>query len=99
MKELLKCCEHRHNNVEYSAIREERSKLRAFAQEIMDHWPEGGVDGDDLQEIAIRHGLIVPAIKYEPCGVGCFCESYAGIDEFENGVTCFVKTELLNGGK
>jgi hypothetical protein len=87
------------NNVEdfYQAVREERSKLRAFAQEIMDHWPEGGIDGDDLQEAAVKHRLLKPTIKYEPCGNGCFCSGYANSREFKNGVTCFVKTELLNG--
>ena len=45
----------------------DEARLRDFAQEIMDHWPEGGVDGDDLQEVAVKHGLLTSTIKYEPC--------------------------------
>lgn len=38
-----------------------RDKLRAFAQDIMRAWPTGGIDGGELQEAALRHGLIAPA--------------------------------------
>ena len=30
----------------------------AFGREIMEAWPEGGVDGLDLQDIAVRHGVL-----------------------------------------
>lgn len=83
----------------YAVVREERDKLRAFAQEIMEYWPERGIDGDDLQEIAETHGLIEPVVKYEPCSTdGCFCSDYVSKAEFESGVVCFRKTELLTGG-
>jgi len=36
----------------------ELATLRAFAQEIMQAWPEGDVDGGELQEAALRHGLL-----------------------------------------
>ena len=39
----------------------EIEKLRAFAQDIMRAWPEGGVDGGELQDAALRHGLIESA--------------------------------------
>lgn len=32
--------------------------FEAFAKEIMERWPECGVDGFELQELAERHGLI-----------------------------------------
>jgi hypothetical protein len=38
--------------------RVQRDKLRAFAQDIMQAWPEGDVDGGELQEAALRHGLL-----------------------------------------
>lgn len=83
----------------YAVVREERDKLRAFAQEIMDHWPESGIDGDDLQEIAVKHGLLMPTIRYARCNEeGCFCAGYASEKEFESGVVCFRKTDLLTGG-
>lgn len=39
----------------------ERDKLRAFAQDIMCAWPEGGLDGGELQDSALRHGLLEPS--------------------------------------
>ena len=75
----------------------DEENLRAFAKEIMDHWPESGVDGDDLQEIAVKHGLLAPTVKYKPCGENCSCADHAGTDEFKNGLVCFVKTKLLTG--
>ena len=87
------------DNVEdfYAAVREERLKLRAFAQEIMDHWPEDGVNGDDLQEIAVKHGLLKSTVRHNPCSETCFCAGYVSGNEFKSGVTCFVRTELLTG--
>ncbi len=41
--------------------RVQRNKLRDFAQDIMRAWPEGGVDGGELQEAALRHGLLEPS--------------------------------------
>lgn len=38
-----------------------RDKLRAFANDVMRAWPEGGVDGGELQESALRHGLLEPS--------------------------------------
>ena len=31
---------------------DENKQLRAFAQSIMEAWPEGGIEGDDLRQIA-----------------------------------------------
>lgn len=36
----------------------ELDKLRAFAQDVMQAWPIGDVDGGELQDYAIKHGLI-----------------------------------------
>lgn len=75
-------------------------KLRAFAQDIMNIWPEGDVDGGELQEIAVKHGLLKPEIRHEGCGNNdyrCYCEEYCTSEEFVAGVECFRKTPLLNG--
>lgn len=72
--------------------------LRAFAQEVMECWPMGGIDGGDLQDIAERHGLLRPETRYAPCYEdGCNCAEYVTTSEFEQGVTCFLKTPLLLG--
>jgi hypothetical protein len=31
----------------------------AFGREVMDAWPEGGIDGFDLQDLAEKHGIIL----------------------------------------
>lgn len=48
----------------------------AFGKAIMEAWPECGVDGFDVQELAERHGIIVevpggfdPEIHSDPLGV------------------------------
>lgn len=69
--------------------------LRAFAQQVMKSWPEGDVDGGDLQDAAEKHGLLKPERRYEPCVPVCSCIEYHGDDEWRDGVTCYRKTPLL----
>lgn len=75
-------------------------KLRGFAQEIFDGWPDAvGIDGFDLQEIAVRHGLLVETTQVKPCGENgqCSCLSYYDQSEWKEGVTCYRKSHLLGG--
>jgi hypothetical protein len=68
-------------------------KLRAFAQAILDGWPEVPQwDGFDLQDLAVKHGLLEATTVTEFCGEGCQC---AEIDEFP--MECFRFTALLKG--
>ena len=78
---------------------QEAKKLRAFAVEVMAAWPEGGIEGDDLQEIAHRHGMLAPEIRHEPCGEWCNCNAGVDVDggEWERGVECYRRTALLTG--
>ena len=80
-------------------ISAENKKLRAFAQAIMEAWPEGGIEGDDLQEIACRHGMLAPETRFEPCGEWCNCNAGVDVDggEWERGVECYRRTALLTG--
>ena len=77
----------------------ENKKLRAFAKAIMEAWPEGGIEGDDLQEIATRHGLLAPEIRHEPCGEWCNCNCLGDFDsaDWQRGVECYRRTALLMG--
>jgi hypothetical protein len=72
-------------------------RLREFAQLVMDNWPHGDVDGGDLQEAAIRCGLLEPQTRTEPCSEGCNCMDYYASDEWSEGITCYRKTALLKG--
>ena len=78
---------------------DENKVLRSFAQSIMEAWPEGGIEGDDLQEIACRHGLLAPDTRFEPCGEWCQCNGIGGYDsdDWQLGVNCYRRTALLTG--
>lgn len=79
----------------------EIEQLRAFANEIMNCWPEGPwIDGDDLQVIAVRHGLLEATTQYAPCREeGCTCALDCDEDDFSRGIRCYQKTALLRGQK
>jgi hypothetical protein len=79
----------------------DEGKLRAFAQEILKGWPEGGdVDGFTLQDLAVKYDLLRkcdPPPK-QPCGEHCSCAEYHPAGDFERGaVVCFRRTPVLNG--
>ena len=73
--------------------------LRAFAQAVMDCWPDGwGIEGDDLQRIATEHGMLRPEIRHDPCGDSCRCADHVlQKEEWIDGVVCYRKTSLLTG--
>ena len=79
---------------------EELAALRAFAQAVMDCWPDGwGIEGDDLQHIATEHGMLVPEIRNSPCADGCRCAEHVLTKEWTDGVVCYRKTALLTGSE
>nr|MBP9805624.1 hypothetical protein [Accumulibacter sp.] len=76
----------------------ELDALRAFAQAVMDCWPDGwGIEGDDLQHIATEHGMLVPEIRNSPCADACRCAEHVLPKEWTDGVVCYRKTALLTG--
>lgn len=83
------------------ALGVEKEKLRAFAAELFAEWPEEcGIDAFDLQDLAVKHGLLKGKRVYEPCQEeGCFCAAYYDwVDGWgERGVTCYRRTKLLTG--
>ena len=49
----------------------QRDRLRDFARAVMQAWPKGGIDGGELQEIALAHGLLrhaEPPPEWDGCG-------------------------------
>ncbi len=78
---------------------DESKKLRAFAREVMSAWPEGGIEGDDLQDIAVKHGMLAPELRHDPCGEWCQCNGIGGYDsnDWQRGVVCYRRTALLTG--
>ena len=77
----------------------ENEKLRAFAQDIMDEWPDvGTLDGFDLQELAVKHGLLAETTHHKPCAEeGCNCASMVDERDWIEGVQCYRGTALLKG--
>jgi hypothetical protein len=77
----------------------ERDALSAFAAELLDGWPTDlGVDGFEMQDIAIKHGLLVSGDPvFAPCGESCQCAEYHGTDGMAEGVLCYRRSELLTG--
>lgn len=75
----------------------ERDKLRAFAQDIMEGWPDvGTLDGFDLQELAVKHGLLAETTHHKPCAEeGCNCASMVDERDWKEGVQCYRATALL----
>jgi hypothetical protein len=75
-----------------------QKQLLAFAKDIFEksEWPQGGIDGEDLQEIAIKHGLLIPETRFEPCDPEfCLCAEFYGEKEFAEGITCYHKAQFL----
>jgi hypothetical protein len=69
----------------------EVERLRAFVAQVMEAWPLGDVDGGDLQDYAVKHGLLTPETRTSPCGEdgACNCAGYYGNDEWADGITCY----------
>lgn len=64
------------------------AKLRAFAQEII-ACTDGTVDGCDIEDIAVKHGLLEMRTVDKACSEDCRCA------EFEFPTECAVKTKIL----
>jgi hypothetical protein len=85
----------------WEAWQHQQAKLKAlasFARDVLSNWPEGGIDGADLQELGIKHGLLIlksPGPK-EPCGEDCMCAEYFSDAEWAQGVPCYRYAEALN---
>ena len=75
--------------------------LRGFVREIMRSWPTGDVDGLELENLALKYGLI--KLKDPPPGKpcsdeDCICTEYFDMKDFADGsVDCYERTELLRG--
>lgn len=82
---------------ENAAMVDNLTKLRAFANELLKDWPDYmGLDGFELQDVAIKHGLLVGSTVTKPCREeGCQCAEYHLEAEMESGVTCYRKSEVL----
>lgn len=79
------------------AAERERNVLRAFAQDVMEDWNEGDLDGGTRQDLAERHGLIAPIERFAPCGEECVCSEFFTERDWADGQQCYHVTTLLTG--
>lgn len=81
--------------------RSQQEKMKSFINELFEDY-EGGsdLDGGDLQDLAEKHGILVPTIHHEPCSDGelneCVCAGICDDDDFKAGVKCFRLADWLN---
>lgn len=69
----------------------DRDAQRSFANEIISAAYEGGsFEGGDIQDVAVKHGLLRIESRAEECGEACACREYGFPAE------CYRKTALLS---
>lgn len=79
---------------EIEALRVGAERLKAFANACLKDWPHNmGLDGFDLQDICIAHGLLVGEQRTTFCGDECNCAEYQGKDCGE--FTCYHRADWL----
>ena len=70
--------------------------LARFALDVLAEWPDmGSLDGGDLQEIAVKHNILIPHIVHGPCCDECFCGEFYDAEEWLEGVTCYRYADWL----
>ena len=91
-KEKVRCLRE-----ELKRVKREVGVFRAFANELLTQWPEeAGIDGASLQDLCVKHSLLIATFPKEPCLPNCWCAGYYGSGIWQ-GVVCYRKTELLTG--
>ncbi|MBF6615543.1 MAG: hypothetical protein ITG07_02335 [Candidimonas sp.] len=78
------------DSAELQRLHVEVAALRAFANELVSGALCGGsFDGGDIQDAAVKHGLLSIEQREEECGAVCACSEYGF------PATCYRKTALL----
>ena len=75
----------------------EEEKMKAFIRELFDiYYPDcGDIDGEELQDLAEKHEILLPEIRHEPCGEFCNCAQVCSDEEFEEGLDKFMSKHGL----
>ncbi|MBJ2318068.1 hypothetical protein JFT37_06035 [Pseudomonas fluorescens] len=77
-------------STEVVRLNAERDQFKAFAVEMINASFEGGsFDGGDIQDIAVKHGLLRIERREDECGEACACREYGF------PAVCYRKTNLV----
>lgn len=68
--------------------------LRAFVCDAL-NLRHNGLDGFDVEQLGVKHGLLIRSVVHKPCGDGCRCEMWTDDREMAKGVTCFKLADVL----
>ena len=102
-KDRCIACLHYYGKAEFCIYKkgvDDKENLRSFVREIMENWPLGNIEGGDLQDLAIKYGLLKlkEPPPTEPCSDECTCGYAYEFGDFAAGlVECYEQTELLRG--
>lgn len=75
-----------------------RPNFEEFAWAILKDWPESDPDMGDIQDLAIKHGLLIGEQRDKPCCENCWCAEYHGTTatndnpdggRFDEPITCY----------
>lgn len=79
--------------------KDQQAKLKRFAIDIVSF--RMGIDGGDVQDIAVNNGILIPTVVHTPCGDGdhCSCAECCDDSEFAAGVTCYRLAEWVKQPK
>lgn len=79
----------------------QQEKMKSFINELFEDYEIGDdFDGSALQDLAEKHGILVPTIHHEPCSDGelneCVCACICDDDDFKAGVKCYRLADWFN---
>lgn len=66
--------------------KEQLKALKAFAHDVLNGIWDGGIDGEDVEAFAQKHGLISLREMTRPCGEDCLCADAYTDNAFKHGV-------------
>lgn len=69
-------------------VTQAQGRYISFIRAIMRSWPDGDLDGGELQELAHQYGILELHAVTEPCGESCQCADYGDFP-----TTCYRLTD------
>jgi hypothetical protein len=66
---------------------------KAFSIAMLADFPESMPDEFDMQELAVKHGLLIAHQVTGPCSENCWCQSYCS--DLSKGETCYRRHEEM----